>query len=261
MNHLAPYPRHDEIVETLRSRNAVDRLGDAILVTTDVMLPDGSQVIAVVEGGAAGDRVTASDAGAALISVGEAGLTLDTPAYASVRRLASKYGLSLEAGVLRSEPVSPEDVAYAIILLANGARDIAKASFDLARRQERLRFRERVEKDLGAIFGPAIVQRGARLSGYSEDSLRFDYLVTVSAGQRMVVDAPIPDGSSIASVVLRQADMKAARVPGMHQAIIYDEADHWRSTSLAQLKLAQVPLISARLLREGLLSAIAILEK
>jgi hypothetical protein len=43
----------------------------------------------------------------------------------------------------------------------------------------------------------------------------------------------------------------------MHQAIVYDEADHWRSTSLAQLKLAQVPLVNARFLQEGLIAAIA----
>jgi hypothetical protein len=101
------------------------------------------------------------------------------------------------------------------------------------------------------------VQRRARLKGYCEDSLRFDYLVTINAGLRLVVDAPVPDGSSIASVVLRQADIKAAQILGLHQAIVYDEADHWQSTNLAQLKLAQVPLINARSLQTGLMAAIA----
>jgi hypothetical protein len=257
MNHLAPFPRHDEITDALRRRNVVSRLGDVLLVTTDVLLPNGSQVIAVVEGGAAGERITVSDAGAALISVAEAGLALDGAANASMRRLATKLGLSLVGGILRSEVVPPDDAGYAVTLLANGAREIAKAAFDAGRRQERCRFRERVEQELGSIFGAAIVQKGARLSGYSEDTLRFDYLVTLSNHRRLVVDAPVPDGSSIASVVLRQADIKAAKIPDMHQVIVYDEADHWRSTSLAQLKLAQVPLVSARFLQAGLMAAVA----
>jgi hypothetical protein len=257
MSHFAPYPRHDEIIDALQARNVVRRLDNVVLATTDVLLPSGSQVVVLVEGGASGDRITASDAGAALISVAEAGLELNAAAHASMRRLAVTLGLSLEAGILRSEPVSPDEVAYAVILLANGAREIAKAAFDVGRRQERRRFRENVEQELGKIFGSAIVQKSARLNGYSEDSLRFDYLVTLNNRCRLVVDAPIPDGSSIASVVLRQADIKAAQIPGMHQAIIYDEGDKWRSSSLAQLKLAQVPLISARYLQDGLMAAIA----
>jgi hypothetical protein len=256
VNHLAPYPRHDEIVDALKERNVVRRLDNVVLATTDVILPSGSQVVVLVEGGVSGDRVTASDAGAALISVAEAGLELDAPAYSSIQRLAAKLGLSLEAGILRSEPVSPDEAAYAVVLLANGAREIAKAAFDVGRRQERRRFREKVEQELGKIFGPAIVQKSARLNGYSEDSLRFDYLVTLNNRCRLVVDAPIQDGSSIASVVLRQADIKAAQIPGMHQAIVYDEGDNWRSSSLAQLKLAQVPLINARFLQDGLMAAI-----
>jgi hypothetical protein len=257
MSHLAPYPRHDEIIDALKERNVVRRLDNVVLATTDVLLPSGSQIVVLVEGGAFGDRVTASDTGAALISVAEAGLELDAAAYASMRRLAAKLGLSLEAGILRSEPVSPGEAAYAVVLLANGAREIARAAFDVGRRQGRLRFRERVEQELGKVFGSAIVQKSARLNGYSEDSLRFDYLVTLDNHCRLVVDAPIPDGSSIASVVLRQADIKAAQIPGMHQAIIYDEGDNWRSGSLAQLKLARVPLINARFLQDGLMAAIA----
>jgi hypothetical protein len=257
MTHLASYPQHNGIIDSLKRRNVVSRLGNVVLVTTDVLLPNGSQVTVVVEGGASGERITVSDAGAALISVAEAGLALDAAANAAMRRLAARLGLALEAGNLRSEPVQPADAAYAVTLVANGAREIAKAAFDAGRRKERRRFRERVEQALSNIFATSIIQKGARLNGYSEDSLRFDYLVTMSNRVRLVIDAPIPDGSSIASVVLRQADIKAASVPGMHQAIVYDEADHWRSTSLAQLKLAQVPLVNARFLQEGLMAAIA----
>lgn len=256
-SQLAVYPRHNEIVESLECRNVVRRLNNVVLATTDVLLPSGSQIVVLIEGGASGDRITASDAGAALISLAEAGLELDAAAYASMRRLAGKLGLRLEDGVLRSEPVSPDESAYAVVVVANGAREIAQAAFDAGHRQEKRRFRERVEQELSAIFGSAIIQKSARLNGYSEDSLRFDYLVTLDRRSRLVVDAPVPDGSSIASVVLRQADIKAAKIPGMHQAIVYDEADNWRSTSLAQLKLAQVPLINSRGLEDGLLAAIA----
>lgn len=255
MDEIDTFPRHGKLQELLARRNPCRRLGDAILVSTDVLLPNGSKVVVVVEGGATGTRVTVSDAGAALIALAEAGLALNEAAYASVKRVARSLGLALETGVLRSEPVPPEEVSYAVVVLANGAREVAQAAFEAGARQERRRFRERVEQELARIFGDAIVQKSARLRGASEDSLRFDYLVTMSPHRRLVVDAPVPDGSSIAAVVLRQTDMRAARVPGLHQAIVYDEGDHWRSTSLAQLQLAQVPLVNARSLEQGLLAA------
>lgn len=55
MNHLASYPQHDGIIDSLKRRNVVSRLGNVVLVTTDVLLPNGSQVTVVVKGGASGD--------------------------------------------------------------------------------------------------------------------------------------------------------------------------------------------------------------
>jgi hypothetical protein len=55
MNHLASYPQHDVIIDSLKRRNVVSRLGNVVLVTTDVLLPNGSQVTVVVKGGASGD--------------------------------------------------------------------------------------------------------------------------------------------------------------------------------------------------------------
>jgi hypothetical protein len=51
-----------------------------------------------------------------------------------MRRLATRLGLSLAAGIQRPEPISPNEVVYAVILRANGAREIAKAAFDRLRR-------------------------------------------------------------------------------------------------------------------------------
>ena len=252
MSDTLPFPRHDDISALLQSRNSCLRLGGSIVAATDVILPNGSQVVIIIEGGASGERVTASDAGAALISVSEAGFSLDEGAYSSVKRFARSLGLSLSNGVLRSEPVSPDEAAYAVVTLANGVREVARLAFEAGHRQERKRFRERVEGELSRIFVAATVRKSARLRGASEDNLRFDYLVTLDPSRRLVVDAPVPDGSSIAAVVLRQSDLRAAHIMGLHQAIIYDEEDRWPSASLSQLRLAQVPLVSARRLQVGL---------
>jgi hypothetical protein len=64
-----PYPRHDEIVALLSDRKAPRRMGNAIVVPTDVLLPSHVACMVVIEGGATGNEITASDAGASLACV------------------------------------------------------------------------------------------------------------------------------------------------------------------------------------------------
>jgi hypothetical protein len=72
----ASYPGHDAIVALLSDRKAPRRMGNAIVVPTDVLLPSHVACVVVIEGGASGNEITASDAGASLACVLEAGLEI-----------------------------------------------------------------------------------------------------------------------------------------------------------------------------------------
>ena len=247
-----PYPRHDEIIALLRDRRPPQRMGDAIIVPTDVLLPSNVTCIVVIEGGATGHEITASDAGAAMACVREAGLEVSAAVERAAARAAQPYGMVLEKGVLRSQPEAVAEARYLVLCMANTMSIVANAALSAARKQEKTRFRERVQKELNLIFAQDRVQKNAPLRGFSQDTHRFDFVVGFGEGRKLALDVPIPDPSSIAAVVLRQTDMRAAELQNVRQAIAYDKEDHWTSSGLAQLKLARVPLVTSEHLRVGL---------
>jgi hypothetical protein len=247
-----PYPRHDEIVALLSDRKAPRRMGNAIVVPTDVLLPSHVACMVVIEGGATGNEITASDAGASLACVLEAGLEINLLVTRAASRAAQQYGISLEKGVLRSQPEAISEARYLVMCMANAMHSVAVAALAAARRVEKTRFRVRVQQELNHIFSQQNIRRHSELRGFSQDSHHFDFVIGLPRGMKLALDVPIPESSSIAAVVLRQADIRAARIDGVKQAIAYDKADHWTTSGLAQLQLARVDLISSENLRVGL---------
>jgi hypothetical protein len=248
------YASHAEIAEKLASRSKIKRLESSILVPTDVLMPGGVNIVAVIEGGATGDRITATDAGVALSHVIESGFAITAGIQSAAAKAAKASGLSYEQGVLRTPPVGIQHSAWLVRLIANGTREVAVAALEAARRRERIRFRDRVQYELSKIFGEASVDVGVRLSGVSTDTHRFDYLLSWS-GHRIAIDVPVPESGSVAAVVLRQTDLRESQPGGLRQAIAYDQDDRWPSSTLAQLKLAKVPLVRASHLESDIRTA------
>lgn len=236
---------HDPVVAALRARPTARRAEGGVLVPTDVLLPNGATVLAIVQGGDAGDRITAHDGGAALHQVTDAGLPVGKAILAAARIAARQHGVTLEDGCVRTAPEDVADAWAAVVILANATRAVAEAALQAARKQQHDRFRDRVLSQLRRIFVDAPVHAHAPLKGFSEDALRFDWLVGLPGGRQLALDTPVPDSSSVAAVVLRQIDLARKRPEGVIQAIAYDDADAWPSTTIRQLQLARVPVVRA----------------
>jgi hypothetical protein len=102
---------------------------------TDVLLPSGALVLAYIDGGVAGDRVSAHDGGAALAEVRQAGFAMTQQVMRAARSAAGRAGLSVEGSILRSPPEALADARVAVIILANGARAVAEAALTAARKK------------------------------------------------------------------------------------------------------------------------------
>ncbi|WP_424813594.1 hypothetical protein [Roseococcus sp. YIM B11640] len=226
--------------------------GSHLLVPTDVMLPNGATVLVFLDSGQAGARVTAMDGGAALAQVTDAGREVTPAVFAAARGAAKPFGLSLEGTILRSAPEALEDARTAILLLANGARAVADAALAAARKQDRQRFRDRVRAELTRIFADAMVRPHASFSGESQERHNFDWLVSISPDLQLAIDTPVPEHASIAAAVMRNLDVGKRHVRGLRQAIAYSEDDGWTASELAQLRLANVPIIPAPALEASL---------
>jgi hypothetical protein len=224
---------------------------------TDVLLPSGALVLAYIDGGVAGDRVSAHDGGAALAEVRQAGFAMTQQVMRAARSAAGRAGLSVEGSILRSPPEALADARVAVIILANGARAVAEAALTAARKKDRIRLRDRVAQQLREIFGDVAIRHEVPLLGGSRTSHRVDWLVRLSDSRQLAIDVPVPDSSSIASTVLRQIDLRRGSISGLHQAIAFDEDDEWTATELSQLAMADVPLVSSRRMAEQLRTMIA----
>jgi hypothetical protein len=182
----------------------------------------------------------------------EAGLTITANVERAAARAAQAFGISLEGGTLRSQPEAISEARYLVMIMANAMQSVAAAALGAAKRNEKTRFRERVQEELNSIFKEDRVRKNGVLRGFSQETHRFDFVISFRDARKLALDVPIPDPSSIAAVVLRQSDMRAAGLMEVRQAIAYDEDDRWTSSGLAQLQLAQVPLITSENLRASL---------
>ncbi|WP_424138626.1 hypothetical protein [Roseomonas chloroacetimidivorans] len=244
---VAAAPGSGKTLTILQLLGRVENLrpfGDAVLVSTDVLLPDGSAVVLSVEGGRSGTRFVVHDSGAGLAVLSNAGLPGGPHVVAAANRVVRSRGLHMEGAAVASPPVEAEAVPAMIKWVADSARRAAEAAVSEARKKERRLLRERVQGELRRIFGEATILQKGTLRGRSNDAHRFDFLISAPGGLKLALDTPTPDPSSVAAVVIRHLDVRAAELPGVRQAIAFDEADAWPSNSLDQLRLAGVPLIA-----------------
>lgn len=247
----AGHPFLSQISELANFRNKSLECGNALLVPTDVLLPNRTTCVVLVEGGNSGERVTLTDQGGALASVLDSGISITPSALRAAEREAKKLGFMLEGSALRSTPIELNDIGAGIRQAAFVMTSVAKVAFDHAKKHAGIRYRDRVRAQLEKIFGITHIHPDFQINGASNERLRFDYGISIQ-GTRLLFDAPVPDVNSIASVVLRHRDMKSANDKAIRQVIAYDEQDQWPPTSLAQLRLADVPLIDSRYLEENL---------
>lgn len=250
INALPPLAVSDDaILRALNLRSEGRRLGaDAILIPTDVLLPDRSVLVVVVTGGAPGGRLTISDAGAALAVLGNVGLPGGRRVISAATRTARSHGLNFEISEVRSPPLSSESLPSGLKWFADGVRRVSEAAISEARRRQRSLLRERIGAQLRTIFSEAVVREKAVIRGHSSESHKFDFLIAGTSGARMVVDAPVPDSSSVSSVLLRHLDVRAANQEGLIQVVAYDEADGWPAPALDQLRLTRARLVPSDIL-------------
>lgn len=232
----------DGVLAALAARPAARRTLDGVLVPTDVLLPNGATVLAIVQGGA---RVTVTDGGAALHQLSDAGLPISARVMAVARGTATRYGVSLERGALRTPPEAIADTWAAVVILANAAKAVAEAAIDAARKVERQTFRDRVREQLDKIFGHTSVHPNTPIPGSSTDRHRFDWLIALPGGVRIALDTPVPDSSSINATVVRHLDVRESHNEAIKQAIAYDDRDAWSASAIQRLQLARVPVVVA----------------
>ena len=214
---------------------------DGLSVPTHCLYPSNSIVHVHVAGGAESFQLT--DMGGALNEFESTGSTTYND-VAIIRSIAKGHGLlTTDKGIIHTGVVSAEQLIGGIVLVANASKEAAHALELRTKPVPRKNFREMLarlidgERSQGRIIE---VARQRMVVGASTKAHRFDYDISLSRQKRLLLDAVVPEATSINSVLAANLDVKAADLPGVVQRIVYDDQDGWRSADLALLGLGAV---------------------
>lgn len=204
----------------------------AVRVVTHCLYPGNSFVNVIVRGGV--DTFFVSDDGNAFRELAAAGVEVQKPDIL-VRHLVRESGLSIRGGIIVSPQVSSDSLGVAIALVANASRDVAKWLFAHAKIKKERDFKAVVQQFLRTKFDDHV--RHDSVVGASNKVHKFDNLIVLPGGKRVIVDPVVHDANSINARLVANLDVRSAGYPDLEQRIIYDDDDEWKPDELNLLQI------------------------
>lgn len=205
---------------------------DSVWVTTHCLYPSSAFVQVVVRGGASTYHV--SDDGAGVREIEAAGAEIADPDKL-LKHMVMKQGLSIKNGVIRSPACDARALGLAIALVSNASRDVADWLFDHTKIERRRNFKVLLKQFLEQRFVDRVKQEV--ILGQSNKPHRFEHLIHLANGQRIIVDPVTHDPSSINSRVVANMDIRNAHYENLEQRIVYDDEEDWKPEDLNLLQV------------------------
>lgn len=217
-------------------------VGSRLIVTTQCFYPSRNLVLAHIEGGES--TAIVSDGGGAFNEIDAAGEYGFDPRRV-LRAHLKKWNLEVDKkGWIYSGSVEHRHIPSMVAIVANASADAARILLSHVRPKKR-DFRVELDKLLRQRFNGSPHSK-QRLIGASNKSHEFDYVIDIGRGRRLVVDAVLPEATSINGTIVAHVDIKNAELDGVVQRIIYDDNEDWKSSDLSLLTVGATPLAFSR---------------
>lgn len=211
--------------------------GSFARVTTQCLYPSNGFVQVIVHSGA--HTFVVSDEGGAVRELESAGARIQSPDR-MIAGMVRQMGLRVSGGVIRSPECGESELGFAIASVANASRSVADWLFSHSRVRPHHNFKEVVSHYLKTAFPDNV--HSETIVGVSNKPHKFDNIIRLANGKRMVIDAVVPDASSVNARVVANMDVARAEHPDVEQRIIYDDGDDWSPSDLILLQVG-APLI------------------
>ena len=221
-----------QLKEALCRAILVTATEDGARVSTQCLYPSNGTVSVIVRGGE--NEFVVSDEGGALSEAAASGL-IERASDKQVRGLLKPYGLKVKDGCIFSPTVTLEELAAAVILVSNAAKEAADWSVGHLRYQEKRNFKAELTALLERQFQDNL--KSAPIIGSSNRPYKFDHVIYLSGERRLVVDPVINDPSSINARVVANLDVRMSGDPSISQLIVYDDLMDWSSADLKVLEV------------------------
>jgi hypothetical protein len=218
--------------DALGQLGGVRQVGDVLLVDTHCLYPSGSVVQVAVQGGAR--EAVVHDNGGTSEALSQHGVHYHQ-IDAALRRFARSRDLRIDNGQIASPPVTTDILPVAILMVANASKEAADELLRKYRFSKKKDFREQLDFFFQKNFGTKRYKRDYEVFGQSEKKYKFDHAI-LGDNKVILVDAVLPDPSSLYASVVANLDVRESHDPRYIQRIVYDENDLWRSQDLRLLQ-------------------------
>ncbi len=245
----------DYIRNSLQQFAEVFEDGERFAVPTQCLYPSNDCVVVYVYGGE--NECVVSDGGGALDEISSHGITVENP-MKLLKQFSIGRGIITNGQKVFTNRVPWEALVSAIVLVANASAEAANWAVDNMKPKVRRNIKSALLSTLCLYYSRDRIKTDERLTGKSARSYRFDNVVMIGEGKKLLVDAVIPEPGSVNARVVAHLDVSRNEDSNVIQRIVYDDDDKWSSADLNILQMAAelVPLTRAAMNFDRLSSGI-----
>lgn len=209
------------------------------VITTHCQLPNGGLVRVRVR--RSDDGWVVSDGGAAVDEAAASGI--DKPIFGlNVRRAIRSKGLHFVEGRIESPKISEHSLFNAVVLVANTCRDVAETLIFVGGAHYSESLEGRTRRILVGRFHTWVSAKPALISGASDRQHRFENVLNLPDGRRVLIDVVRHQGNSINSSIVSNLDVKRLENPRLIQRIVFDPDEDWKSEEVELLSVGATPV-------------------
>lgn len=215
----------------------VDAASGAMRVATSTLLPSGALVAVTIRPEPSGS-FSVSDEGAGrsdLDALGHFDLTSGDTKRGNA--IAERLGLGFDEGTFSVRGVSGQQLAGAIVFVAEAARQWTSRTAEKASRRAEAAIVDRVEGKLRQLSPALVIDRERELAGASGKQHRFDLVVSLSGDRRAVFEVVSPSTNALSSTYMKLDDLRQSHEDWPREIVTRDLSD-WATADMVLLSRA-----------------------
>lgn len=223
----------DVLRDSILAMSSIEPIDDGFTVATHCLYPSNAVVRVSVHGREREFIVT--DEGGATDEAASMNLRLQgsIPLIAPIVR---RQGLKFQKGVIFSPPLPAEAVGPAVLLVANASKEAAYRLLDHLRVAVTRNFRQALTELLQRTFHQEL-RHDLPIIGASNKPHKFDHVVELAGGRRLLIDPVSRESTSINARVVANLDVRNAGNSDIIQRIIFDDHEKWPAADLNLLQI------------------------
>jgi hypothetical protein len=218
-------------------QDSLPRLAEAnspMRVATTTLLPSGALVTVMVQPAANG-AFQVTDDGAArkdLLALGHHELSRGDVRNGNTT--AERLGLIFDGKGFSLRDVTADQLAGAIVFVAEGAREWANTAAVNAARRAEAALAQRVESRIRATLPNASIDRERELAGASTKKHRFDLVLNLPGERKAVFEVVNPNPNSLSAAHLKLFDLMGAH-PDWPREAVTERLSDWAPADMMLL--------------------------